>query len=124
VPFDTRYCQILQGHENWIVTDPNLHAKMTRPYRATGNRMLIFSTRKASTAIYEATAKFVVRLSPRPDSSRAALAALRSRDRFLRTEVDLPTTDSAVRQTAQLAPNDAQTEFERLQWVFDYCSEI
>jgi transglutaminase-like putative cysteine protease len=124
VPFDTRYCQIVQGHESWIVTDPNLHAKMTRPYRATGNRMLIFSTRKASTAPYEATAKFVVRLSPRPDSSRAALEALSSRDRFLRPEVDLPTTDPAVRQTAQLAPNDAQTEFERLQWVFDYCSEI
>jgi hypothetical protein len=124
VPFDTRYCQSIRGRESWIVADPSLHAKMTRPSTATGNRMLIFSTRKAASAPYEATAKFVVRLSPRADSSRAPLETLSSRDRFLRPEVELPTTDPAVRQMAQLAPNDAQTDFERLQWVFDYCSEI
>src|SRR5947207_38535 len=42
VPFDTRYCQVVPGRESWIVTDPNLHAKITRPYHATGNRMLVF----------------------------------------------------------------------------------
>jgi transglutaminase-like putative cysteine protease len=124
MPFDTRHCDVVRGHESWIVTNPNLHAKITRPYRATGNRMLIFSTRKAASEPCQAIAKFVVRLSPRPDTSQAALESLTTRDRFLRPEIDLPTTDPVVRQTAQLAPNDAQTEFERLQWVFEYCSEI
>ena len=124
IPFDTQHCQVVRGRENWILANPNLHAKITRPNNGTGNRMLVFSTRKAASKTCEATAKFVVHLSPRADSSRASLESLSSRDRFLRPEVDLPTTDPAVRQTAQLAPNDAQTEFERLQWVFEYCSEI
>src|SRR4051812_1136489 len=124
VPFDTRYCQIVRGHESWIIANPNVHAKITRPYGATGNRMLVFSTRKVANAPYEATAKFIVRLSPRPDTHRPALEALNSRDRFLWPEVELPTTDPVVKQTAQLAPNDAQTEFERLQWIFEYCSDI
>jgi uncharacterized protein with transglutaminase domain/transglutaminase superfamily protein len=124
IPFDTRHCQVVRGRESWIVTNPNVHAKITRPYSNTGNRMLIFSTRKAASAPYEATAKFVVRLSPRPDTARGALETLSSRDRFLRPESELPTTDPVIRQTAQLAPNDAQTEFERLQWIFEYCSEI
>ena len=124
VPFDTRHCQSVRGRESWFITNPNVHAKVTRPASATGNRMLVFSTRKVGNAPYEATAKFVVRLSPRPDTDRAPLESLKSRDRFLRAEVDLPTTDPVVRQTAQLAPNDAQTEFERLQWIFEYCSDI
>jgi transglutaminase-like putative cysteine protease len=124
IPFDTRYCQLVRGRESWIIANPNVHAKTTRPASATGNRLLVFSSRKVGSAPYEASAKFVVRLSPRPDTDRAPLEALKSRDRFLRPEVDLPTTDPVVRQTAQLAPNDAQTEFERLQWVFEYCSDI
>jgi transglutaminase-like putative cysteine protease len=124
VPFDTRHCQVVRGRESWIVTNPNVHAKITRPANATGNRMLIFSTRKVGNAPYEATARFVVRLSPRPDTDRAPLESLKSRDRFLRPEVALPTTDPVVRQTALLAPNDAQTEFERLQWIFEFCSDI
>jgi len=124
VPFDTPHCKIVKGRENWILASPDLHAKVTRANNATGNRMLVFSTRKASGAPYDATAKFVVRLSPRAESTGPAFESLKSRDRFLRPEIDLPTTDPVVRQTAQLAPNDAQTEFERLQWVFEYCSEI
>jgi uncharacterized protein with transglutaminase domain/transglutaminase superfamily protein len=124
VPFDTPHCQSIRGRESWNVANPNVHAKITRPANATGNRMLVFSTRKVGRAPYLATAKFVVRLSPRPDTDRAPFESLASRDRFLRPEVDLPTTDPIVRQTAQLAPNDAQTEFERLQWIFEYCSDI
>jgi transglutaminase-like putative cysteine protease len=124
VPFETQHCQIVRGRESWIVANPNVHAKVTRPYTATGNRMLVFSTRKATPGPYEASAKFVVRLSPRPDNSHSALETLPSRDRFLRAEAELPTTDPAVRQAAQGAPNDAQTEFERLQWLFEYCCEI
>src|SRR3954453_4359728 len=124
VPFDTRHCQVLRGRESWFIANPNVHAKITRASGATGNRMLVFSTRKVGTAPYVATAKFVIRLSPRPDTDRAPLESLTSRDRFLRPEVELPTTDPIVRQTAQLAPNDAQTEFERLQWIFEFCSDI
>ena len=116
-PFDTRHCQVIRGRETWIVTNPNLHAKVTRPLSSTGNRMLVFSTRQASTTPYEAKAKFVLRLSPRADTGRMALESLASRDRFLRPEVDLPTTDPGIRQMAQLVPADAQTDFERLQWV-------
>jgi 7 transmembrane helices usually fused to an inactive transglutaminase/Transglutaminase-like superfamily len=124
VPFDTRHCQVIRGRESWFIANPNVHAKITRPSNGTGNRMLVFSTRKAGSAPYVATAKFVVRLNPRPDTDRAPLESLTSRDRFLRPEVELPTTDPVVRQAAQLAPNDAQTEFERLQWIFEYCSDI
>src|SRR4051812_4088428 len=35
VPFDTRYCQSVPGNESWTVSNPNLHAKITRPYHAT-----------------------------------------------------------------------------------------
>jgi hypothetical protein len=124
VPFDTRYCKVVEGRESWAVTNPNLHGKITRANRATGNRMLVISTRKVGNEPCQAIAKFVVRLSPRAMDAPAALESLISRDRFLRPETELPTTDLVVRQTAQLAPNDAQTEFERLQWVFEYCSEI
>lgn len=124
VPFETRHCQIVRGRENWIVANPNVHAKLTRPYGATGNRMLVFSTRKAAAGPYEASAKFVVKLNPRPDTSHTTLEALSSRDRFLRAEAELPTTDPAIRQAIQAAPNDGQTEFERLQWVFETCCDI
>jgi transglutaminase-like putative cysteine protease len=124
VPFDTRYCQVIRDRESWVIANPNVHAKVTRPFSATGNRMLVFSTRKAGTEPYETSAKFVVRLSPRPDTDQPPLETLKSRDRFLRPEVDLPTTDPIIKQTAQRAPNDAQTEFERLQWIFDHCSNI
>ena len=72
VPFDTRHCQVVRGRESWFITNPNVHAKITRPSKATGNRMLVFSTRKAGSAPYVATAKFVVRLSPRPDTRSGA----------------------------------------------------
>lgn len=124
MPFDTRHCQVVRGRESWIVTNPNLHSKVTRPNSATGNRLLVFSTRQAGTAPYDAKAKFVLRLSPRPDSGRPAFESLPSRDRFLRAEADLPTTDPVIRQIAQLAPADAQTHFDLLQWIFEYCSDI
>ena len=85
IPFDTRYCQVVPGRESWIVTNPNLHAKTTRPDTATGNRLLIFATRQAGTVPFDATAKFVLRVSPRADGGRQpVLEKLSSRDRFLR----------------------------------------
>ncbi|MCC7085893.1 MAG: hypothetical protein IT427_12900 [Pirellulales bacterium] len=122
VPFDTRHCRLL--HEDSFTSNPNLNAKLLRPNPATGNRMLSFSTRQAATAPFDAHAKFVLRLSPRPNSSQPNLESLGSRDRFLRPELDLPTAEPSVRQIAQLLPADRQTDFDRLQWVFNYCSEI
>src|SRR6188474_1966814 len=34
VPFDTRHCQVVRGRESWIVTNPNVHAKITRAANA------------------------------------------------------------------------------------------
>jgi hypothetical protein len=50
VPFDTPHCQSVRGRESWFITNPNVHAKVTRPASATGNRMLVFSTRKIGNA--------------------------------------------------------------------------
>src|SRR5947209_9165741 len=50
LPFETAHCEIVPGRESWSVTDPNLHAKITRPNSKTCNRMLVFSTRKAKSA--------------------------------------------------------------------------
>src|SRR5215470_10337025 len=39
IPFDTRYGQLVRGRESWIVANPNVHTKITRPASATGNRL-------------------------------------------------------------------------------------
>lgn len=122
VPFDTRHCDLLR--EDSISSNPNLKGKILRPNPATGNRMLAFTTRQAATAPFDAHAKFVLRLSPRPNSNQPSLETLSSRDRFLRPELDLPTADPSVKQVAQLLPADRQTDFDRLQWIFNYCTEI
>jgi hypothetical protein len=124
VPFDTRHCLVDRKREAAVLSNPNLHSKTTRPYIGTGNRLLVFSTRQIAPAPYDAKAKFVLRLSPRIEESRTALESLPSRDRFLHPEVELPTTEPAVKQIAQRAPADAQTDFERVQWAFEYCSSI
>jgi hypothetical protein len=124
LPFNTDHCELLRDRTGWQVADPNLHAKITRPNRKTGNRSLVVSTRKTNAKPYEAAAQFVVRLEPQAEPGRPRFEALSSREQFLRAEPNLPTTDPAVRQLAQRAPNDAQTEFERLEWVFEYCASI
>ncbi len=124
VPFDTRHCQMDRSRESAVLTNPNLRSKTTRPYTVTGNRLLVLSTRQIAPAPYEVKAKFVLRLSPRIEEGHSSLESLPSRDRFLRPEVELPTTEPAVKQIAQSAPADAQTDFERLQWAFEYCSAI
>jgi transglutaminase-like putative cysteine protease len=124
VPFDTRHCKVDREHEAASAADPNLRSKTTRPYAGTGNRLLVFSTRQGGGEAFDAQATFLLRLSPRVDERHNALASLPSRERFLRAEVDLPTTEPAVKAIAKLAPADAQTDFERLQWAFEYCSAI
>jgi hypothetical protein len=124
VPFDTRHCAVDRDGEAAHFSDPNLRSKTTRPYVGTGNRLLVFSTRKGGGTACDAQARFLLRLSPRVDERHAALGSLPSRERFLRAEIDLPTTEPAVKEIAGRAPADAQTEFERLQWAFEYCSTI
>jgi len=123
VPFDTRHALIDRDRESAVPVDPALHAKSTRPYKGTGNRLLVFTAPLGAAGPHQAKAKFVLRLSPRADDSRGDLESLASRERFLRPEVDLPASDPGVRKIALLAP-DTLIEFERLQWAFEYCSAI
>ena len=123
VPFDTRHALTDRNRQSAVAVDPNLHSKTTRPYKGTGNRLLVFSTPPGAAGPHHAKAKFILRLSPRAEEGQDGLEALSSRERFLRPEGELPTTDPGVRKIAQLAP-DTQSDFERLQWVFEYCSAI
>lgn len=122
IPFDTRYAKVERGDS--IASSPKLTADVKKPDAATGNRMLVFSTRQPAPAPYDAHAKFVLRLSSRPSEDRSHLESLGSSERFLRPELDLPTTDPSVRQIAQLLPSDLATKIDELEWIFKYCSEI
>ncbi|MCC7475638.1 MAG: hypothetical protein IT425_09595 [Pirellulales bacterium] len=122
IPFETPHCKLLR--ETSIAPNPKIDTRITRPKGSTGNRAILFSSRQMGDAPYEVQAKFIVRQSPNASGERSALETLSSPDRFLRSDPDLPVSDAAVRQLVQLVPNDAQTDFERLQWAFDYCSSI
>jgi hypothetical protein len=124
VPFDTRHCVVDRRREALRVDGATLQAKTTRPYAGTGNQLLVLSARPGSEEPLEAKVRFVLRLSPRVDERHSALATLPSRERFLRPEIELPTTEPDVKQIAQRAPASAKTDFERLQWAFEYCSAI
>ena len=125
MPFDTRHCRVAK--RTWIVTNPNLHANVRGPYALTGNRLLELSTRQAGTERYEATANFELHLSPRRDrGSHPELEnlTLDAYQRYTRPDENIPVADPDVREKAQLVPDEAETDWERLQWIFKYCSDI
>jgi transglutaminase-like putative cysteine protease len=127
LPNDTRYAEVIKGRESWIVADTNLRADESRRRRETGNRFLILSTRQASTSPYEATAKFELMLSPRPDYSRQPVLedlTPDARSIFLRHEPNLPKDDPIVRTAAQrIREESGETDAELVQRVFQFCSQ-
>ncbi len=125
MPFETRYCDVLS--ETWSVPNSNLHARVRSPRARDGNRLLLLETRQASPTPYTATASFIFRLSPRPNAARdPALENLTTdaRTRYLREEDIFPKSNAKVQEVAGLAPDDSETESQRLQWIFEYCSGI
>jgi len=124
MPFDTSHCRVVD--RTWIIRDPNLRASERGPYALTGNQFLELKTRIDKPAPYDVVARFMLRLSPRVIGRRSTLETLPADAelRFLRAELGIPVQSPIVREKAQLVPDEAQTEAERLQWIFDYCSDI
>jgi 7 transmembrane helices usually fused to an inactive transglutaminase/Transglutaminase-like superfamily len=125
MPFNTSHCRVLNLEQQpWNIPNPNLRADQ-RIRAVTRTRLLLLSTRQNGT--YRATAKFLLRLSPRADrSGRLPLENLTpdARSLFTRAEETLPLQAASVRDTLQLVPNEAETDAERLQWIFTYCAGI
>lgn len=138
MPFDTPHCRVIRGRESresWTVPDPDLHARLAGPDVFTGNRSLRLGTRQVSPNAYTASAKFRLHLSPRTDlgpTPPLENLTLDARQHYTSAEVGpppdgaaiLPVDDAQVREVAQLVPNDAVTDMEKVQWVFDYCMGI
>jgi transglutaminase-like putative cysteine protease len=127
LPNDTRYAEVIKGRESWIVKDPNLRADETRRFRETGNRFLVLTTRQAGSGPYDATAKFDLLLSPRPEFRRQPVLENLTPDArsiFLRHEPNVPKDDPIVRNAAQRIPDEGgETSAEQLQWIFRFCSQ-
>jgi transglutaminase-like putative cysteine protease len=126
LPIETRYCDVL--NETWNIPNPNLHSRVIGPRVRDGNRLLELTTRQASPTPYTAAASFILRLSPRPNTARdPALENLTidARTRYLREDPTIPKANAKVQEVAALAPDESgETDAQRLQWVFEYCSGI
>ena len=70
MPFDTRHCQVIRGRETLDHDESESARKVTRPLVEHGQSDAGVLDAQASTTPYEAKAKFVLRLSPRPDTGR------------------------------------------------------
>lgn len=114
LPYATRYLEVLKRDET--------HAGLTKQVRG---RNLILSTRQA--VRYDATADFELRMSPRGDNARLAVAEELTSDRrahYIRSEPTIPVASAAVQAVIQKIPDTATTSSERVQWIFDYCKGI
>jgi transglutaminase-like putative cysteine protease len=129
MPFDTRYCKV-QNRDRvfWIIPNPSLRAETRGPFRSTGNRELQLTTRQASTDKYQADVSFELQLNPQPNSGQQLpLESLSSDARSVFTKDDpgvLPVNDNAVGQKAQAITRDAASDAERVQLIFEYCTDI
>jgi hypothetical protein len=133
MPLDTRNCRVVSGRDSFIPLNPKLHVRLGGPFPQTGNRYFELTTRQESTTPYEASAKFLLHLSPRRDLGPAPQLenlTLDDYQRYTRPESTpdgtniIPSNDPEVRRIAQLVPDEAETEWERIQWIFEYCSDI
>jgi transglutaminase-like putative cysteine protease len=128
LPLETRHCRWINRDENaWTVLDPSLRSRVLTLI-PTGNRVLELTTRQSKPAPYEVVGRFVLRVSPRPIGGRQPTLenlTLEARQRFMRHEPGvIPTQSQEVKDAAQLVPDEAQSEAERLHWVFTYCADI
>ena len=124
-PFDTRYCRILDPYgEPWSSIHPELKFVPTRE-TYTGTRNILITTIQASN--YVANADFDLLLSSRPTGSGAPRLENLSGDArsfFLRSEDTIPVTSSAVQDALESLPDDAVTDAERVQAIFEYCMSL
>jgi transglutaminase-like putative cysteine protease len=127
IPFDTPHCQIVDDRERWIVTNPKVDAYVSTS-KTTGNRMLNFKTRQTVAEPDKASASFVLKISPRATRRYEPVLETLTPDAtatFTQHELSAPKDDPVVREKAQLIPDaEGETDSERLQWIFEYCSDI
>ncbi|MEX0613608.1 MAG: 7TM domain-containing protein, partial [Pirellulales bacterium] len=125
MPFNTSHCRVLNlDQQPWNIASTNLRAEQ-RIIPSTRTKRLWLTTWQSGT--YDASAKFILRLSPRPDrGAQQPLETLTQDARllFTRSEETLPTQAPSVQSTIRLVPDEAETDAERLQWIFEYCSGI
>jgi hypothetical protein len=117
IPYDTPYCEVHAGKPS--------HLGLRSERR--GNR--IVATAPQASGIYRITAEFELRLSPRPDASRAPTMVYLSpdaRSRYLDADNKnfIPADSEVVRRIAQRAQEAGETPSERVQWIFRYVSDI
>jgi transglutaminase-like putative cysteine protease len=126
LPFDTRYCKVLNRERVlWITTNSYLQADVRGPFKYTGNQELQLTTRQAGS--YEGNAKSILLINPQPRAARQLpLENLTTdaRNVFLRSEEFLPANDEFVQQKARAITGEAVSDAERVQLLFKDCSEI
>src|SRR5688572_22244079 len=123
-PFDTRHCAV--ESRTWSSIHPELKFE-ERILSVTQTRQTVIRTSQPKTTPYSATATFRLRLSPRADMSRESQLESLSRDArqlFIRSEPDIPANSPQVKASVDALPDDAVTEAERVQAIFDECLNI
>lgn len=119
-PFDTRYSEVVEEK----ITNPGLRNEIRPPYKWSRTRDILIPARQAAT--YRVTADFELKMSPRANSDRQPQMEFLSqaaRDSYLRAEENIPVFSEEVVNTAQQIPDDV-SDAERLQWIFQHCSDL
>jgi hypothetical protein len=120
MPFDTPHCKVIK--DEW--TNAGLKDRRVN-WMPSGTRELVLSTNQPGT--YSPQLDFELRLSPRADPSRdPGLESLSRDDRSRYTSDDkglFPITDAVVQEAVQLLQN-APTEWDQIEAVFDRCMAI
>lgn len=123
IPAASSDITILDEHEP--ILDPSLRVWFNQ-WAVTKNRSLSVNAAHADT--YNIKMKFDLRL--RRNKSWGAYNEFErlsnvSADRYLRSDRDeFPTHINSVRRVLQEMPAESQSDAERLQWLFDYCSKV
>lgn len=115
IPYDTPHCEVR--------VEKPAHLGLRSERR--GNR--IVATAPQPDGRYTINAEFTLRLSPRADMSRAPEMEYLSpdaRQRYLRSEPNIPANSDVVRGLAQKAQDGGETVSERVQSIFRDCLDI
>jgi hypothetical protein len=120
-PFNTPHCQVLS--EDWTNAGLAMERKVLLPSRTSEVRL--FTTRPGD---YAPQADFVLRLSPRAAGSWDPGLESLSRDdrtRYLSDDDGIfPKSLSGVQEAIQSLPENALTDWERIEAVFKMCMDI